>query len=168
MSSFFNVKSIKKASKFSLKEFDCGVKELNIYLSRYALKNDELGIGKTFIATDSENSVAGYFTLSTAQIAFEEIPALSVKKYPRYPIPALRISRLAVKKDYQGKGIGGWLLKQAFLKILNAAEIAGICLVLVDAKESAVPFYVHFGFTKLKNMTYFIPMETVRTAAGIV
>lgn len=164
MISFFSLKPIREHSKSALKNFDCGVEELNIYLTRYALKNDALGIGKTFVATDAEGSVVGYFTLSTAQVAFEEIPALSVKKYPRYPLPALRLSRLAVKKEYQKKGFGAWLLKQAFIKILNAAEIAGICLILVDAKETAVPFYEHFGFIKLRNMTFFIPVDTVRQA----
>ena len=164
MISFFSLKPIREHSKSALKNFDCGVEELNIYLTRYALKNDALGIGKTFVATDAEGSVVGYFTLSTAQVAFEEIPALSVKKYPRYPLPALRLSRLAVKKEYQKKGFGAWLLKQAFIKILNAAEIAGICLILVDAKESAVSFYEHFGFMKLRNLTYYILVDTVRQA----
>ena len=164
MTPFFNVKSIKDFTKSSLRNFDCGVEELNVFLSRYALKNDKLGIGKTFIAADSKNSIIGYFTLSTAQIAFEEIPALSVKKYPRYPLPALRISRLAINKEYQGKELGGRLLEQAFLKILNAAEIAGICLILVDAKETAVSFYEHFGFAKLRESTYYILVETVRAA----
>ncbi len=164
MTPFFNVKSIKDFAKSYLRNFDCGVEELNVFLSRYALKNDRLGIGKTFIAADAKNSIVGYFTLSTAQIAFEEIPDLSVKKYPRYPLPALRISRLAINKEYQGQGLGGRLLKQAFLKILNAAEIAGICLILVDAKETAVSFYEHFGFAKLRKSTYYISVETVRAA----
>lgn len=164
MISFFNLKPIREHQKSALKKFDCGVEELNVYLVRYALKNDALGMGKTFVASDAEGSVVGYFTLSTAQVAFEEIPALSVKKYPRYPLPALRLSRLAVKKEYQKKGLGAWLLKQAFIKILNAAEIAGICLILVDAKESAVSFYKHFGFMKLRNLTYFIPVDTVKQA----
>ena len=164
MISSFHLKPIREHKKSALKKFDCGVVELNEYLSRYALKNDALGIGKTFAASDDDGSVVGYFTLSTAQVAFEEIPALSVKKYPRYPLPALRLSRLAVKEEYQKKGLGAWLLKQAFLKILNAAEIAGICLILVDAKESAVSFYEHFGFIKLRNQTYYIPVDTVRQA----
>ena len=160
----FTLKPIREYPKSALKRFNCGVEELNEYLSRYALKNDALGMGKTFVASDAEGSVVGYFTLSTAQVAFEEIPALPVKKYPRYPLPALRISRLAVKKEYQKKGLGAWLLKQAFIKILNAAEVAGICLILVDAKESAVSFYEHFGFMKLRNLTYYIPVDTVRQA----
>lgn len=163
MISSFNLKPIREYPKSALKRFDCGVTELNEYLSRYALKNDALGMGKTFIASDAEGSVAGYFTLSTAQVAFEEIPALPVRKYPRYPLPALRISRLAVKKEYQKKGLGAWLLKKAFIKILNAAEVAGICLILVDAKETAVSFYEHFGFMKLRNLTYFLPVPTVQS-----
>lgn len=160
----FDLNSIKNYTKSMLHNFDCGIEELNVYLARYALKNDALGIGKTFVAYSPDKSIAGYFTLSTAQVAFEEIPALPARKYPRYPIPALRISRFAVSKYFQRKGVGGWLLKHAFLKILNVAEVAGVCLILVDAKESSASFYEHFGFIKLRNLTYFIPVDTIRNA----
>ena len=164
--------SIKLASKkdiqpkSKLKNFDCGIEELNEFFSRYSLKNDALGIGKTFVAFDENETVVGYFTLATAQVAFESIPDNIRTKLPKYPIPALRIARLAVSKDFQGTGIGKWLLAQAFIKIIHAADITGIYLIIVDAKESSKTFYEHYGFTKFNDneLTYFLTVDTVRKA----
>ena len=70
----YTLVSIKQlTSKSSLKQFDCDIPALNEFLSRYALKNDELGIGKTFIVLNNDNKILGYFTLVTAQISFEDI-----------------------------------------------------------------------------------------------
>ena len=159
-----SIKDIQPKSK--LKNFDCGIEELNEFFSRYSLKNDALGIGKTFVAFDENETVVGYFTLATAQVAFESIPDNLRTKLPKYPIPALRIARLAVSKDFQGTGIGKWLLTQAFIKIIHVADITGIYLIIVDAKESSKTFYEHYGFTKFNDneLTYFLTVDTVRKA----
>lgn len=159
-----SIKDIK--SKSSLKHFDCDIDALNDFLSRYALKNDELGIGRTFVALDELNQVAGYFTLATAQVAYKEIPDDYKGKLPKYPIPALRIARLAVSKDLQGKGVGKWLLAQAFLKVIQVADITGLYFIIVDAKESSKNFYEHYGFKKFldEELSYFILVDTVRKA----
>ena len=49
--------------------FDCGYSDLNEYLRRYAVRNDKLSTGKTFIALNDNNELAGYFTVRTAQLA---------------------------------------------------------------------------------------------------
>ena len=161
-----NLVPIKDVPKPKLKKFDCGIEELNEFLSLYSLKNDALGIGKTFVAFDDNEEIAGYFTLATAQIVYEDIPDNYRTKLPKYPIPSLRIARLAVGKNLQGKGIGKRLLKQAFIKILHVADITGLYFIIVDAKESSKGFYEHYGFTKLndKELSYFIPVDTVRKA----
>ena len=46
----FKLVSIKDVPKSKLKKFDCGTEVLNEFLSRYSLKNDTLGIGRTFVA----------------------------------------------------------------------------------------------------------------------
>ena len=162
----FKLVSVKDLAKASLKHFDCGIEVLNDFLSRYSQKNDSLGIGKTFVALDEKDNIAGYFTLATAQVGFDEIPDDYRGKLPKYPIPALRIARLAVSKDLQGKGVGKWLLAQAFIKIIQVADVTGLYFIIVDAKESSKSFYEHYGFHKFndKELCYFILVETVRKA----
>ena len=162
----FNLVPIKDVPKPKLKKFDCGIEVLNEFLSRYSLKNDTLGIGKTFVAFDEKEEIAGFFTLATAQVVYEDIPDNYRTKLPKYPIPSLRIARLAVGKNQQGKGIGKWLLKQIFIKIIHVADITGLYFIIVDAKESSKGFYEHYGFTKFndREFSYFLPVDTVRKA----
>ena len=159
-----SVKNITQKSK--LKEFDCGIEALNDFLSRYSLKNDLLGIGKTFAALDENEKIAGYFTLAAAQVSYKEIPNDYRGKLPKYPVPALRIARLAVNKASQGKGTGSWLLKQAFIKALQVADVTGLYLIIVDAKETSKNFYEYYGFQRFNDteLSYFILVETVRKA----
>lgn len=167
MISGYRLVSIKEIrSKTVLKKFNCGTEVLNSFLVRYALKNDELGIGRTFIALDDDDQISGYFTLATAQVAYKEIPEDYKVKLPKYPIPALRIARLAVSKDLQGKGIGKWLLAQAFTKIIQVADVTGLYYIIVDAKETSKSFYEHYGFQKFidEDLFYFMLVDTVRKA----
>ena len=167
MTSGLRLVSVKEISpKSVLKKFDCEVEALNEFLSRYVLKNDELGIGKTFVALNENNQIAGYFTLATAQVAYQEIPDDFKEKLPKYPIPALRIARLAVNKDLKGKGIGKWLLAQAFIKAMHVADVTGLYFIIVDAKETSKSFYEHYGFHKFfdEDLSYFILVDTVRKA----
>lgn len=147
----FKLVSIKDVPKPKLKKFDCGTEVLNEFLSRYSLKNDD---------------IVGYFTLATEQVVFEDIPDEYRGKLPKYPIPSLRIARLAVDKDLHGKGIGKWLLAQVFIKIVHVAEITGLYFIIVDAKETSKSFYEHYGFIKFKDkdLSYFLTVETVRKA----
>ncbi len=162
----YKLVSIKDVPKSKLKNFDCGTEVLNEFLFRYSLKNDTLGIGRTFVAFDENNEVTGYFTLASAQVVYEDIPDEYRVKLPKYPIPSLRIARLAVSKDLQGKGIGKWLLTQAFIKIVHVAEITGLYFIIVDAKETSKSFYEHYGFIKFndKDFSYFLTVDTVRKA----
>lgn len=167
MISGYRLVSIKEIrSKTVLKKFNCGTEVLNSFLVRYALKNDELGIGRTFIALDDDDQISGYFTLATAQVAYKEIPEDYKVKLPKYPIPALRIARLAVSKGLQGKGIGKWLLAQAFTKIIQVADVTGLYFIIVDAKETSKSFYEHYGFQKFidEDLFYFMLVDTVRKA----
>ena len=163
----YRLVSIKEIQRKSLlKNFDCGIEQLNEFLSRYAIKNDELGIGRTFIALNSSNHILGYFTLAAAQVAYQEIPDECKGKLPKYPIPALRIARLAVNKELQGNGIGKWLLSQVFIKAVQVSDITGLYLIIVDAKETSKSFYEYYGFQRLvdEELSYFIVVDTVRKA----
>jgi predicted N-acetyltransferase YhbS len=57
------------------------------------------------------------------------------------------LARLAVDHQWQKKGVGAGLLKDAMLRTLQAADIVGIRALLVHAKDNnAKLFYQHFDF----------------------
>lgn len=165
--SLVSIKEIRHKSL--LKKFDCGIEKLNEFLSRYAIKNEELGIGRTFVALNNNNRISGYFTLATAQVAYQEIPDKYRDKLPKYPIPALRIARLAVNKELQGSGLGKWLLSQIFIKAIQVADITGLYLIIVDTKETSKSFYEHYGFQKFmdEDLSYFMLVDTIRKAIKV-
>ncbi|MDT8298920.1 MAG: hypothetical protein RQ801_11500, partial [Spirochaetaceae bacterium] len=115
------------ASKsFDFKGFDCGEKSLNDYLRFYALKNDKNSICRVFIVHDPQDdpkAVLGYYAVSSAQIAFEDYPEGISGKITRYPIPAVKIGRLACSLSVQGQGVGAALLRDAFYRAIAANQV---------------------------------------------
>jgi GNAT superfamily N-acetyltransferase len=125
--------------------FDCGETTLNQFLSRQAGQQQRKDFGKTYLALAEEGGIAGFVTLSVEQVATIDLPAQ--RKLPRYPVPILRIGRLAVDKCFQGRGIGRDLLAFALHLALDFSERVGLYAVVVEAKdERAAAFYRRLGF----------------------
>lgn len=159
------VKSINDVSKEEIDVFSCGNNELDYFLKKYALINDKNGYGKTFLLKD-DGELVGFFTICSSSIKFEEYPNYENAIIPKYPIPCIRIARLAVKSSKQGKGYGKELLKQALLRILNVADTIGVKLIVVDAKKTSTKFYEKYGFIKLKSdsLSYYLLIDTIKLA----
>jgi GNAT superfamily N-acetyltransferase len=155
------------------KAFDCGVSELNTFLQQHSNQNQLKNVSKTYVAvvavsSDDVKKIYGYYTLSAGQVLFDQLPESHKLKLPKYPIPVARIGRLAIDKNYQGQGIGGFLLHDAFSKVLDIAEKMGVFAVVVDAKnESAKAFYENYGFTELQDsgLTLFLSVNVIKSAA---
>lgn len=146
--------------------FDCGVPELNEYLKKYARQNDRRGIAKTFVAIpeDESRDVVGYYSISMTEIKRESLPENSRRGLPRYPLPGMRLGKLAVDQSIQGRGVGGELLMESFRKAVRFSSEVGIFAVTVDAKnQSAKQFYLKYGFIPLEDdeLSLFIPINTI-------
>lgn len=130
--------------------FECGVPALDEFLIRHALTNHQSGSAKTFVATTDNHIVTGYYSLAASQVMYADAPMRLQKGVARHPIPVVLLARLAVNRDWQGKGLGPGLLKDAILRVLGASEGVGIRALLVHAKdEVAKAFYQHFDFETL-------------------
>lgn len=126
--------------------FDCGVPALNDYLKKYALQNQKKHATRTYVATIG-NRIVGYYSLAYGSVSLEEAPQGVRSGLPKHPIPVILLARLAVDSSTQGLGLGAALLKDALLRTIQAAEIAGLRAMLVHAKDdSAKHFYEKFGF----------------------
>jgi len=128
-------------------DFDCGADSLNYWLKKYALKNEAAGASRTFVVC-SNQQIIGYYTLAAGSVAQQETPGKVKRKMPD-PIPVMILGRLAVDKQWQAKGIGKGLLKDALLRTLSVSEQVGIRAVLVHAlSEEAKDFYLRHGFAE--------------------
>jgi len=142
--------------------FDCGVPALNLYLRNYALQNQKKGMVRNYVTTRAESKiVAAYYSLVYAAIDQNRLPAKLVKGLGKYDIPLMLLARLAVDHREQGKGLGKALLKDAILRTIQAAEIAGLKLLLVHAKDgAAADFYRKHGFEPVVDdpLKLFLPV----------
>jgi ribosomal protein S18 acetylase RimI-like enzyme len=150
------------SSAIDRSSFDSGSAPLDAYFQRQVTQDIRRRVTACFVALTDENRVAGYYTLASTSMLLAELPAGVVKKLPRYPlVPAVRMGRLAVDREYRGRGLGGALLADA-LDRTTRAEIAAFAL-LVDAKDgAAAAFYRHHGFIALpsSSMTLFLSLAT--------
>jgi predicted GNAT family N-acyltransferase len=135
--------------------FDCGVSELNEYLKKYAKQNDNKGISKTWVAISALNDnrdIVGYYSISMAELKQDLLPEDYRQKLPRYPLPVIRIGKLAVDLSMQGKRLGETLLMDALYRGIRLANDIGVYGFTVDAiNEKAKTFYLNYGFIPLKD-----------------
>lgn len=130
--------------------FRSGNVDLDRFFLRYAAQNQfRHHIGTTYIAVDPTGFVAGFATVTASEIAPESMPGAKRKKLPRYPVPVLRLARLAVDERVKGLGVGSLLLRAVLALARKLAEDVGCAGVLVDAKPEAVAFYEKLGFLPL-------------------
>lgn len=130
--------------------FSSGDPDLDRFFKKYAGQNQfRHHIGTTYVAHEG-NALVGYATVSAASIVVEKIPKGLRKRLPRYPLPVLRLARLAVDQKVQGRGIGRQLLKMVFLLAHEMSTRTGCVGVTVDAKPRAVEFYRGYGFEEME------------------
>lgn len=132
--------------RHAVESFDCGRDALSRYLRQHALNNQNARAAQTYVALSGEE-VIGYYTLVVGEVAHETAAERLRKGLARHPIPVMVLARLAISLDWQGKGLGSNMLRDAVLRTLAAAEIAGIRAIVVHAKdESSRAFYARHGF----------------------
>ena len=126
--------------------FHSGSQPLDRFLIRFALQNQRAGASQTYLAL-AHDEVIGYYTLVVGEVAHEAAPPRLTKGLARHPVPIMLLARLAVAEQWQARGLGSGLLKDAMLRTLQAADIAGIRAFAVHAKDDAAKaFYEHFDF----------------------
>jgi len=127
--------------------FDCGEPSLNQWLAGRADKNEKTGASRTYVLTDDQR-VIGYFSLANGHVSRAIAPGAISRNMPD-PIPVIIMGRLAVHINYQRKGLGSDLLRDAFLRARKASEISAARALLIHAlNDKAKRFYLHHGFFK--------------------
>lgn len=128
-----------------LTQFNSGEPSLDHWLRSRALQNEKSGASRTYVVC-AGGCVVGYYALAVGAVAHTEA-ATRVKRNMPDPVPVILIGRLAIDSRFQGRGIGADLLRDAVLRTLQAAEIAGIRAILVNAiSMNAKRFYERYGF----------------------
>ena len=130
--------------------FQSGDEQLDLFFRRYAGQNQfRHHIGTTYVAVEGE-AILGFATVTVGHVEIENLPPSLRKKFPDYPLPILRLARLAVDRNAQGKHVGEHLLRAVFAAAIELREKLGCVGVVVDAKAGAESYYSRYGFVELE------------------
>jgi len=156
--------------------FRSGDPDLDRFLLRFAGQNQfRHHVGVTHVAVEDDR-ILGFATVCPAHLEIDRLPATVRRSLPRYPVPVLRLARLAVDETAQGTGLGATLLRFVLHLATRMAQEYGCGGVVVDAKPGAVAFYAKYGFIELEALEgqsqarpqpapMFLSMRAVRSAS---
>jgi GNAT superfamily N-acetyltransferase len=142
---------------------------LDVWLQNRALASEGLS-ARTYVvcARDAPRRVVGYYAISTAMEQRISLPNAKLRRTMPDQVPLLLIGRLAVDRQYQGKGFGADLLVDGVRRCLEVSEIAGVRAIITHAiDDDAVHFYQHHGFLScpLGDRVMLLPIEAARAFA---
>jgi GNAT superfamily N-acetyltransferase len=126
-------------------DFCSGEASLDDWLKRRARANQATGASRTYVVCLGSR-VVGYYAPASGAITMESAPGRFRRNMPN-PIPVAVLARLAVDRDWQGRGIGRALFHDAARRVVQAADAIGIRGIVVYAiSEKAKSFYLALGF----------------------
>jgi GNAT superfamily N-acetyltransferase len=146
--------------------FDCGIPDLNSWLEKRALANQEEGASRTYVVPDGARMVIGYYALAVTGINVTAATGRFRRNMPN-PIPVALLGRLAVDRSCHGQGLGRAMFRDGAKRIIHAADTLGIRGVIVHAiSEEAKAFYLALGFdpSPLEPMTLMVTLADLQKA----
>jgi GNAT superfamily N-acetyltransferase len=148
-----------------LTPFTSGVESLDQWLMRRALKNQSTGASRTFVVSQ-ESRVLAYYALASGSVRLDTAPGHFRRNMPD-PVPVVILGRLAVDQSLHGQGIGRALVRDAGLRVMQAADTIGIRGMVVHAlSDEARAFYERIGFepSPLDPMTLMVTLAGLKAA----
>jgi GNAT superfamily N-acetyltransferase len=121
---------------------------LDLFFHRYAGQNQfRYHIGVTYVAV-TKHRIVGFATVAPATLDADALP--TSRRMPPYPIPVLRIARLATDSGARGTGVGNALMRFCIELAEKLRDDVGCVGILVDAKPGAAGFYERLGFAPVR------------------
>ncbi len=133
-------------------EFDCGDEDLNDFILNDALKHQDSHVAVTTILRYEGKTIA-FYSIAADNIRLDDEEAAAIcaelgveRAYPDYP--AIKICRLAVSKEYQGRQVGTLLFLDVLGYTRELQKTVGVRYITVDAYTQSVRFYEKFRFQR--------------------
>lgn len=151
-----------------LDTFRCTELALENWLRQRARKNPQEGASRCFVVCDGD-TIAGYYALAAGAVLHLQAPG-NIRRNMPDPIPVAVLGRLSVHTNYQGRGLGADLLKDAVQRSLRLSQEMGIRALLCHAiNENAKQFYLHHGFIESPDEPLTLMLNLAKLAdTGIV
>jgi ribosomal protein S18 acetylase RimI-like enzyme len=132
--------------------FSCGETRINNYIAKSAAKHQDENVTRVRVAClNAKTTILGFYALNSHAIDVTGLPPEARNHLPHYPTaPAIYLSMIAVHSDYQGKGLGQYLLADALKRVQKVSEEIGTRFIVLDAlNENAAKLYARMGFVQL-------------------
>jgi len=124
-----------------LDDFSCKDEEIDFFLKNLALTNQKAKFSKTYVLSDKINhKTIAFLSLSASQLNTGDARIFGIDK-----IPVILLGRLGVDSNYQGKELGGFLIKIALEKAFEASIIVACRLLLVETSKDTKDYYLKKG-----------------------
>lgn len=141
--------------KHPRRKFRSGQEQVDDWLATKAFQHQEKHLSVTRVLLDSQEVLAGYYTLATGQVDFSDLPPEIVRRLPRRQLPVAVLAWLGVDKGFQGQGFGRLLLAQALRDCHDAGRTFAFIAVILDCIDDAArAFYQRFDFQELPGHPY--------------
>jgi len=143
--------------------FDSSEPVLDDWLRRRAWNNLQAAASRTYVVCPAGSlTIIGYAALSMGQILAHETTGSMRRNMPAI-IPAVLLGRLAISRDWQGRGLGRALLADVIARAQRASAEVSARLVIVHAiSPAAEAFYLRHGFTRMPVETPTLALDLVR------
>ena len=131
-------------------EFDCGIASINeeINNSYYPSLIREASA----FSISRGDKIVGYCAVLFKEIELDDFPE-KVSEYEtewkEFKIAVVHIKYIAVRKEYQGKGVGTAILRTIIAKVRKLAETWPIRVITMDARNELVNWYLKENFAKM-------------------
>ena len=125
-------------AEHDLTGFDSGETALDDWLRKRALTNEQSGASRTYVVV-AGGRVVGFYCLAAGSVTKHAATGHIRRNMPE-PIPVMIIGRLAIDRAFQRRGLGKALLRDAVLRTLQAAAIAGIARFFCAISEARSSF----------------------------
>jgi ribosomal protein S18 acetylase RimI-like enzyme len=149
--------------------FTCGNERIDRYFRQTVTQDIKRRYATCFVAIESATDrVAGFYTLSSNNVALTEVPPELAGRLPRYPsVPATLIGWMGRHVEFRGVGLGAALLFDA-IQIVATSSIGSHAIFADAIDESAIAFYQSYGFVALTDRPskMYIPVATALKVVG--
>ena len=146
--------------------FFCGADTLDTYFRHQAGQDMRRRLAVVFVLPGEGGRVKGFYTLSNDSVPYSQVPLSVQKKMPASytSLPTTLLGRLAVDREFQGRGLGELLLLDALKRSygISTSDIGSIAVVVDPMDDRAAWFYRRYGFIMLADRgRMFIPVKTI-------
>lgn len=134
-----------------LNDFECTSKDLSDFLKKDALDQQEMCLNTTNLII-CDDKIIGFVSLLADTFKLGKIEDEKVRNRIKEKlritgnknnIPAVKIGRFAIDKEYSGKGLGKHIFRSILFSLTKLKKAVGFKYITIDAYASAFEFYVY-------------------------